>query len=438
MVRTTLKTGRPLGRRGVTLTEVLVAMFVMAIGMISLLTLFPLGAMQVGQALRDDRATQLARQADAFVRQSWRNEIIPRGGNNEGYYWAMDDPYLVAKYSDLTPNSTLKVMRFVGSDKSSNSWYNSVLPVSATPPAPFAGFGVPAPSPSLVRPTTFTLTNDFSRPVGGGFTPATNEFLVESFGVTTAGPSFPVLLDPAGVGAYGASDPNRGWVAQTIPSIAPAFPTHPSGIRIPRRTCQLVNPINPFTPTFPSGAGSVTAFELTTLVDDMAFQANGSPSGTELGRQGRYSWAALIQRPFNEHRNYADLSILVFDKRPALPQPGDELVVAPVNTQVLGDRTVRVTLPNRTGDTSPVLLRRGGWIIDGTIDATTGTNTRRQFFAYRVSGFTEGTIGATTTQYDVDLETPLKADLTLSSQLYLFAGLIEVFSRPQLRPDTGY
>ena len=57
-------------RRGVTLTEVLVAMFVMAIGMISLLTLFPLGAMQVGQALRDDRATQLARQADRLFRNS--------------------------------------------------------------------------------------------------------------------------------------------------------------------------------------------------------------------------------------------------------------------------------------------------------------------------------------------------------------------------------
>ena len=149
----------------------------------------------------------------------------------------------------------------------------------------------------------------------------------------------------------------------------------------------------------------------------------------------------------------------MFDGRPAFPQPGDELVVKPDPTPAgsltpgsypAGSRTVTVTLPNSTGDTSPVLLRRGGWLIDGTID--TASPFRRNFFAYRVTGFTDQGAGAAanTTKFDVDLETPLKADLndgvtanasgvTLpASQIYFLAGLTEVFTRPALRPDANY
>jgi Tfp pilus assembly protein PilV len=44
-------------RAGLSRVEVLVAMFIMALGMIALLTLFPLGALQMGQALKDDPLT---------------------------------------------------------------------------------------------------------------------------------------------------------------------------------------------------------------------------------------------------------------------------------------------------------------------------------------------------------------------------------------------
>ena len=54
-------------RPGITLIEVLVSIFIMGIGMIALLTLFPLGAVNVAQALRDDRAAQAAANADAFA-----------------------------------------------------------------------------------------------------------------------------------------------------------------------------------------------------------------------------------------------------------------------------------------------------------------------------------------------------------------------------------
>jgi prepilin-type N-terminal cleavage/methylation domain-containing protein len=51
-------------RSGVTLIEVLVAIFVMGIGLIALLTLFPLGVLRMYQALRDERCSECAYNAD--------------------------------------------------------------------------------------------------------------------------------------------------------------------------------------------------------------------------------------------------------------------------------------------------------------------------------------------------------------------------------------
>jgi Tfp pilus assembly protein PilV len=51
-------------RPAVTLIEVLVSMFIMAIGMLALLVLFPLGAISMGQALKDDRCASTASMAE--------------------------------------------------------------------------------------------------------------------------------------------------------------------------------------------------------------------------------------------------------------------------------------------------------------------------------------------------------------------------------------
>src|SRR4051794_12179863 len=54
-------------RSGITLIEVLVAIFVMALGMIALLTLFPIGALQMAQSIQDERAAQCAANANAIA-----------------------------------------------------------------------------------------------------------------------------------------------------------------------------------------------------------------------------------------------------------------------------------------------------------------------------------------------------------------------------------
>jgi type II secretory pathway pseudopilin PulG len=65
-------------RPGITLLEVLVAIFVMGIGLLALLTLFPLAALTMAQAIRDDRAAQCAQQANNWSQalELWQDPII--------------------------------------------------------------------------------------------------------------------------------------------------------------------------------------------------------------------------------------------------------------------------------------------------------------------------------------------------------------------------
>ena len=83
---------RSIRRAGSSLTEVLVALFVMAAGMTALLTLFPLGAMQISQSLKDDRTAQTAAQADAMMRTYWRANVVPPTGNDQVLPTAMSSP----------------------------------------------------------------------------------------------------------------------------------------------------------------------------------------------------------------------------------------------------------------------------------------------------------------------------------------------------------
>jgi len=54
-------------RSGVTLLEVLVAIFVMGIGFLALLTLFPLGALRMAKAIQDDSCSQLGANARSIA-----------------------------------------------------------------------------------------------------------------------------------------------------------------------------------------------------------------------------------------------------------------------------------------------------------------------------------------------------------------------------------
>lgn len=310
-------------RRGLSLTEVLIAMFLMAVGMIAIFTLFPLGAMQVGQALRDDRTSQMALQADGYMRSVWRSDVVnqPELSRDQEFYTKMN-------------------------------------------------------------------------PAGGSL----------------AGPSIAVVVDP---------------VARA--SGAPAYVANGTA---PNQLDRV---------QFKGVTSAPAALAIGGMTDDVLFESNGSPtakgtltgnSAAPLNRQGRYTWAALLQRPAGAPREVADLAVLAFDGRARLLSVNgtgaysDEYMVGAAVTA--GSRQVDVTVPARSPD-DPVLVRTGGWVLD----ATAG----RKAVFYRIVAANES--AATPGQFTLDLETPFPADQTGTARLFFFAGLAEVFVRPQLKPDPA-
>src|SRR5436305_12045109 len=71
-------------RRAVTLTEVLIAIFLMGIGLMAILSLFPLGAAQMAQALKDQRAAECAANAASFIRSVWKQACEVDAAANSG------------------------------------------------------------------------------------------------------------------------------------------------------------------------------------------------------------------------------------------------------------------------------------------------------------------------------------------------------------------
>lgn len=79
-------------RPGLSLIEVLTALFIMGVGTIAILTMFPLGAVNMANANRDDRSTLAAFGADQYFRTYWRTEIAEKATVTEPFFTALDDP----------------------------------------------------------------------------------------------------------------------------------------------------------------------------------------------------------------------------------------------------------------------------------------------------------------------------------------------------------
>lgn len=79
-------------RPGMSLTEVLVALFILALGVIAILTLFPLGAAQMAVAVREDRGALAAFDADGYMRAYWKTEVAEKGTPTEAFFTALDNP----------------------------------------------------------------------------------------------------------------------------------------------------------------------------------------------------------------------------------------------------------------------------------------------------------------------------------------------------------
>lgn len=295
-------------RKGVTLTEVLVSIFIMGIGLLSLLVLFPLGAVNMAQAIKDERVTMAAQNAFALAR-------LNSSPNNPTTSLAIYPLSL-----DFNLISPLNLYTNPGSP---------ILNVAPAPPPPqFNGFNL------------FDLTQ---------FT-------------TNPGICYPVYVDPQGV-LLGSS--RMGFFATTSPQgvvVHPGFArANVSFITLQPQISKFLTTLDDMTFTEdgivdiqpPAPGGSFTREGRYSW----AYMFRGRPSGNP-PFSGVDAWVVLYEK-----RSLAGSAV------PITNPAGAPNVALPLEeTSYPVDYTVGnnvVTL--HTAGLNPPALKKGTWVMDATI-----------------------------------------------------------------------
>lgn len=317
-------------RPGATLTEVLVAIFVMGIGLLSLLVLFPLGALQMAQAIHDDRCTHAGITARALG-----NMVVPYSGNSG--FTLKDDPFTVYPY------------------------YFYQLP------------GVPGYTTSYNLP--LTLPDD-----GPSYPVYIDPIGVKLSAGSAIAPRAPASFATSPAGILPTTFPF--WISQNFPGNLPPAPGAPVGFftaapslaGFPRVSPSFIN------------VNSFQSLERWCMMpDDIQFQEDATPVSNGLGantpgslqRESRYSWAWLCRqvRPDGTHCPTpmgVDMTVVVYDRRPITQGPagapmGETTYAAQFN---FGSNIAYLVWPPGS---APPNLRRGTWIMDATMN--TGSQT---------------------------------------------------------------
>jgi Prokaryotic N-terminal methylation motif len=368
-------------RAGLSLVEVLVALFIMALGMIALLTLFPLGALQMGQALKDDRCSQAVYAADNYMRSYWKKYVLEQPANSR-------DPFTQAftnPRSNAYPSLTVTPMIQAGQ---------------------------------------------------GGAMPTLNN------GQNGEEPSYPVFIDPRGFEGRrrnAAFAQEVFWVAgrQTANPLQARIPRRTLGVNVtPLASTPALSGLIQFGPY-------VDPVRTCTLLDDLTYDENASARRVDSGnnalpveRQGRYTWGWMLQLPRVAERTYANMAVVVYDARnPDFPAVDGEATYDAALTP--GSTSVAFAYP--AGAVPNV--RAGGWVLDGSMQNNNlGPATPRFRLAnfYRVTGVE---LDEATNTIRLDLQTPIKplptgtwptVNGTYPGKLYVLKGVAEVFERRPL------
>jgi hypothetical protein len=413
--------GRAARQGGATLVEVLVAIFVMAIGMITLLTLFPLGLLSMAQAIKDDR-TALAAASAAAIERIWD---IRHAGNQPLGQPAACIPPAGAFWTTIGATAGFF----------SNPATNPNAPVGL--PAISTGAGYPI----YVDPFAF------SGAAGSGSVNPT-------YGTSVGGQMQRVDIGVNQHSITGASNPGTIAVTSTLHGLTNGSLVFVSGVggntaANGRFTITVID-ANTFSLNGSSGSGAYTgggvwqyAFpdqatawrtSWLTLLDDIEFENNGVPSPGDpnapptatIFRDDRYTWAYLLRMGDVLNPSVVNLTIVVYSGR----------------TQLSGEKTYaaswsaagNVVTLNFAGLDKPA-IRKGGWILDNTV--VVGTTANPNGYFYRVVNVADGVSGANT----VDLEVqPTRRGVTQGGtdpglgSVVVMEGVVEVFERGPSAP----
>jgi hypothetical protein len=394
-------------RNAVTLTEVLISIFVLSIGLMALLSLFPIGAAQMAQALKDQRTAECAFIAGSQGRILWRETCNDTKPNSPGN----------ATFRDPSPDVPASSQRFAYAMELPNFNHRGggtarpyALPVTVAPQDI-----IPIALPDMDK-----IPDDTDK----------------------ARSSYPVFVDPIGWEAnYKANATARMlWVGYPMVGSTPGTPVAPPehGKRglIPRRPLYVKNP-DPTSAAQWIALGSSDPNNNTlnrtqrvlsrfSLLDDLTFDSDGLPlkANGMIERQGRYTWSYLFRRPNHKNRDIVEMTVVVYSGRSVdVPSPEEQFV-----TEIITDpRVVRI---NYAGRAKPA-LRRGSWILDATIFNNIGDKDPQGQF-YRVTNVDDSVPNILT----IDLQTQL-IGTTPRRSIVVMENVVEVFPKGMVSSNSA-
>jgi type II secretory pathway pseudopilin PulG len=394
-------------RPGTTLVEVLVAIFVMAIGLLALLVLFPIGALSMAKAIQDQRTSEAAISATA--------NFLARGFGNDSLVLA--DP--------------------------SAFGYNASFPYDA----------YINPYPTDAGGNQFLPSVNFNNP--------SYPLLIDPFGVLN-GPSgtwrywvggiTPPFVPPINAPVWPQQVPGTNIVSQGT--------TYQIGCLARRQVEYFNNGAAPGSPAWR------TAFS---LWDDLLYtpadsivpgQTPGLPllvTPSTCVRDNRMSWAYLCQRPNAGDPTVVNCSILVFDRRSLILNGTEHVYSGNLgNTSYFDTRNNIITIDYTNNIQPPVSA--GDWILDVTLDVRNDPNAVNpavsptvwvpelvpHAYAYRVVGvklFTDSIGGVPNRELaQFEVQTPLRGFTVTdpaSGQWKSFTGKEVLVPTPQPWPPAS-
>jgi hypothetical protein len=398
-------------RQAITLLEVLMSMFVLTVGLLSVASLLPVGSFQAARALVDDRK--------AVLGQNAAREAKTRGVLRPDFWW----------YSNGMPYVT-------------NAWWAN--PNNFTPPSAIG-----------------TLTDSFSKPIDArGSVKPPSESLP------------PVCIDPwmlnkarqykynqsmNGAGSIGYFAVGAGSDVTPRPDLSP--------LAMPRLTLLQSNAgfaalgNASLTGFLANDQGVVSGDDLAFALDQsnpdsppaLGFNGNGRPTtmggnGTKRNFNGQFTWLATLVPVYGDgvtivNRNLMQLSVVVFNQRVATSLPPNDLsknagateraalavfqgvpgkqYYMPKGGAGVGNDTMELVLTIPPGRTNPqasdLNVNIGEWIMLGTLitDYNAPGSVRPMFRWYRV-------VGASRTLPTSDPSTPPIVKTNYSSQYFRY------------------
>ncbi|MFT3879085.1 MAG: prepilin-type N-terminal cleavage/methylation domain-containing protein [Gemmatales bacterium] len=335
-------------RRGFTLTEVLMAMFVMAIGMISLLALFPAAFQQAKWALDNEQIARAAANAQSSTEiphmtvatvggmsmmssgtaQSVRNDDLYRPEtNNASLMWRS----LVPLTGPALGGRTMFLID-TGTGLGAGTWTFSTDLAANVP----AGTRVKFPPVFVDPPTAISFFEPTSRiPYHVGVDNATNNLTYIPFGTRAAGGTgrLTVGIPRSSMSQYGV-DPGFALRMQTELSMG----------------------------------------------DEINFDTNGQPLQVagQFSRQRRFTWGYMCTWSDYKNPELCEVSAVVYNSRPVFPGtfPTGETTYGsniPVSSAAGIDGNGKVFVKGLTQaaialtSAQPSTLKVGDWILDSTL-----------------------------------------------------------------------